>query len=151
MNKGLLERLLHHILRILVVPHHSQRYAKHRVCGWFAKVLERSRISALCSGEELVFLSRNRAWIHRITRSSLVVILQTLRGHAAAPLRQLQLVTPSPVQFSSTHGVLLSSRATIRLFRSRCCARRAGCNNRSRRVPRPLCTMWRAPSPRSYR
>jgi hypothetical protein len=61
MNEGLLKRLLDYVFRILVVPHHLPCYAKDRVCGLFAKDLERSRIPTFCSGKKRIFLSRKRA------------------------------------------------------------------------------------------
>jgi hypothetical protein len=95
MNKGLLKRFLQYVFGILVVPHHAPCHVKDPACGLLAKALERGRISTLCSGQKLVFLSRKRAPSDRLTRSSPVVILQTLRGHVAAPFRQSQLVIPS--------------------------------------------------------
>jgi hypothetical protein len=88
MNKGLLKRLLHYIFGILVVPHHSPCYVKECVCGLFAKDLERSRIPTFCSDKKRVFISCSRASPGRPARSFPVVILQTLRGHAGAPLKQ---------------------------------------------------------------
>jgi hypothetical protein len=91
MNKGPLKRLLHDIFGILVAPHDSPCYMKDRACGLLAKDIERSRISTFCCSKKRVFLALNRASRRRLARSFPVVIPQTLRGHAAAPLRQWQL------------------------------------------------------------
>jgi hypothetical protein len=88
MNKGPFKRLLHDIFCILVVPHNSPGYAKDRVCGLFAKDLKGSRIAPFCSGKKRVFLSYNRSPPRGAARFFPVVILQTLCGHAAAPIRQ---------------------------------------------------------------
>jgi hypothetical protein len=81
MNKGLLKRFLQYVFGILVVPHHSPCHIKDRACGLFAKGFERGRISTVCGGHKLVFLSGKRAPADRLTRFSSAVILQTLRGH----------------------------------------------------------------------
>src|SRR6266852_5551383 len=66
MNEGQLKRLLHYIFCILIAPHHSPCYVKDRVCGLFAKDLERSRIATFGSGKKRVFLSQSCvAWLAR--------------------------------------------------------------------------------------
>jgi len=86
MNEGQLKRFLHYIFCILFAPHHSPRDMEDRVCGLFAKDPERGGIAALCGDQKRVFVERNRAL--RAARFCSVVILQTLLGHAATPIRQ---------------------------------------------------------------
>src|SRR6266478_6135533 len=107
MNKGHLKRFLHYVLCIFFAPHHSPRDMKDRVCGLFAKHLERSRIAAFCSDKNPVFVSRNRAL--RAVRFCSVVILQTLLEHAATPISQSQSEIVLPCTRSSNG----SSRSRI--------------------------------------
>src|SRR5580700_4407958 len=81
MKEGLLERLLHYVFGILVVPHHSPCHVKDGVCGLFAKNLERSRIATFCSSQNRGLISRSRASPGRPVRSFRVVVLQRLCGH----------------------------------------------------------------------
>jgi len=85
MNKGLLKRLLHYVFRIFVVPHHLPCYAKDRVCGLFAKDSNAAESPRFAAAEAHIPLSQT--CVARLTaRSFPVVTLQTLRGHATAPI-----------------------------------------------------------------